>query len=312
MSRLITALVRVGLGLGALTLILGLFGRRWWVFDLLNHFRVPLFLGLAFVFILVVARRQRGLIAICAGLLGWTALTIAPLYLADSPNGGAGLLVVEAYNVNRAYGDPTRVAAQLARSDADVIGLIEVDGHWFDALEPALRRWPHRLAHARTDNFGMALYSKRPIVDAVVLDRDKFAVVRARVEVEGTPVGVLLVHPPPPMAADWAAQRDSAMRGYAKVLQQMPAESVVLGDFNATPWSRPFQAMLAASDLREARDVTGAGVRATWPAGRAFPPVLPIDHVLVRGAIGVETLEVLEENGSDHHPVRAVLRIGGR
>ncbi|MGK0358548.1 MAG: endonuclease/exonuclease/phosphatase (EEP) superfamily protein YafD [Bradymonadia bacterium] len=312
MSRFIGMCVRLGMSMAALVVVLGMFGERWWVFDLLNHFRVPLLFGLAFLFAIALLRRQLWMIGLGAMLLGWTLAGFAPLYLTQGePATGGTLLVVEAYNVNRGSGDPKRVAAQLAASDADVIGLVEVDERWLRALEPALRRWPHRLTHAQADNFGLALYSTRPIADAVVIDRKKFAFIRAQVDVEGTPVGLLLVHPPPPMGAEWAAYRDAAFVGYGQILSDMPAESVVLGDLNATPWSRPFLAMLKANNLREARDLAGAGLRATWPAGSMLPRVLPIDHVLVRGALGVDVFEVLGANGSDHHPVRAVLRLGG-
>ena len=312
MSRVVNVGLRLGLILAILLLGLGLLGRQWWLFDLFNHFRLPLFFGLALLFAIALLRRDRRMIGLSALLLGWTVVSLARLYLAEPAKAGGRALVVEVYNVNRAFGDPARVAGQLAQSDADVVGLIEVDAHWFDKLEPALRPWPHRLAHGRDDNFGLALYSKTPLVDAAVLDRARYAVIQARIEVDGAPVGVLLVHPPPPMAADWAAERDAAFEGYRAVLAEMPPESVVLGDFNATPWSRPFLAMLDANDLREARDVAGAGLRATWPAGMTAPRFLPIDHVLVRGALGVDVFEVLEENGSDHHPIRAVLRVGGR
>lgn len=315
MSRVIGVGVRLGMSMTALVLVLGLFGGAWWPFDLLNHFRVPLFFGLGVLFAIALMLRHRWTIAFGAVLLVWTLADFAPFYLTNGPQEhGPGVdgatLVVEAYNVNRSFGDPVRVAGQLAESDADVIGLIEVDEDWFRALEPALRRWPHRLAHAQADNFGLALYSNRPLTNAAVLDRTQFAFIRAEIEVEGTPVGVLLVHPPPPMAADWAARRDAAFLEYGTVLKDLPPESVVLGDFNATPWSRPFLAMLKANNLGEARDVTAAGVRPTWPVGRSLPSILPIDHVLVGGALGVDVFEVLGENGSDHRPVRAVIRVG--
>lgn len=82
----------------------------------------------------------------------------------------------------------------------------------------------------------------------------------------------------------------------------------MLGDFNATPWSRPFRALLQSEALREARDAAGAGLQATWIAGARLPTWLPIDHVLVRD-LAVRGFDRLGENGSDHRPVRAIVMV---
>lgn len=294
---------RLLIGGSTLVLLLGLLGEWWWIFDLLNHFRPFVILGVVLGLACAAGARLGRLAALGGVLLLWLAADLVPLYRADPAPAGARL-VVEVYNVNRTHGDPARVRAQLEASDADVIGLIEVDQRWFDALAPALARWPHRLEHTRDDNFGLALYSRRPLDRAQVEEPGRFPVIRA--EVDG--VGLLLVHPPPPVSGAIAAVRDRAFRAYAVPLAHLPPEAVVFGDFNATPWSRPFRALLAREGLRGGRDLAGAGLAATWPVDHGVPTSLPIDHVLVRGALGVERFAVLDANGSDHRPVRAVLR----
>ncbi|MEO8698449.1 MAG: endonuclease/exonuclease/phosphatase family protein [Kofleriaceae bacterium] len=77
---------------------------------------------------------------------------------------------------------------------------------------------------------------------------------------------------------------------------------VLLGDFNCTPWSRPFRA-LRGNDLRSAT----AGAR-SWPSRLPFAP---IDHILVRGALAVVRAGAWRSGGartaSDHLPVIAEL-----
>jgi endonuclease/exonuclease/phosphatase family metal-dependent hydrolase len=48
--------------------------------------------------------------------------------------------------------------------------------------------------------------------------------------------------------------------------------------------------------------------------GRTFPTPYPhsrIDHLLVTPAVEVRSIEVVEERGSDHRPIRARLAVGG-
>jgi endonuclease/exonuclease/phosphatase family metal-dependent hydrolase len=73
-------------------------------------------------------------------------------------------------------------------------------------------------------------------------------------------------------------------------------EAVLLGDMNL--WGPPIRALMPGWH----RAVKGA----TWPAWR---PHSQIDHILVRGNLGVAGGEVLPYSGSDHRPVRAQLTL---
>jgi endonuclease/exonuclease/phosphatase (EEP) superfamily protein YafD len=87
--------------------------------------------------------------------------------------------------------------------------------------------------------------------------------------------------------------------------------TIVLGDFNLTPWSPRFRDALARSGL------TPAGDYRLWP--RTFPAMpaarllfflsggIPIDHVLVSGDLGVSRVVRGPFIGSDHYPVYAEL-----
>jgi len=82
---------------------------------------------------------------------------------------------------------------------------------------------------------------------------------------------------------------------------------LIAGDFNASTGHRAFRRLLREGRLRDAQDVGGGGVEGTWPSGWLVPPVMRLDHVLVGRGIGVEGVEVLPHNGSDHRGVEARL-----
>ncbi|MCB9550134.1 MAG: endonuclease/exonuclease/phosphatase family protein [Myxococcales bacterium] len=303
---------RLALGLATLTLLglaLGELGRWWWLADLATHFRAQALAPAGLALLLALWARHRLALALSAAAVAWTVAAVAPLYRGATPAPAAGTLELLVANVNRSTGDPAAVAALIAASDADVVGLVEVDDRWLAALAPALARYPHRLAETRDDNFGLALYSRLPFQSAAALRDRRDPLLLATVQVAGTPVGLLLVHPPPPVSADVAAWRDAALADFAVLRRGLPARVAVLGDLNATPWSRPLVALLAAADLREGRAEAGAGLAPTWPAQLPGFLRIPIDHVLVGGPMTLTRFALGPPNGSDHLPVRATLAV---
>lgn len=91
------------------------------------------------------------------------------------------------------------------------------------------------------------------------------------------------------------------------------APTVLLGDFNATGWSRAYRRL--SRRLTDARRLTGE--RRWRRGGASFPsrfPLLRIDHVFVSEHVAVERVAVVDtplaRQASDHLPVLAEIRIG--
>src|SRR5205085_6340887 len=104
---------------------------------------------------------------------------------------------------------------------------------------------------------------------------------------------------------DGRQDRDLAV--LAKPLRAMKADTILAGDFNATPWSFPLRRFERASGLHRRTHALP-----TFPAGqvtsrrlRTIGPVLPIDHVYSSGGWGLVSLERGPDLGSDHFPLVA-------
>jgi len=97
---------------------------------------------------------------------------------------------------------------------------------------------------------------------------------------------------------DRSAGPSALLAGMSGGMAGRPAGAVLVGDFNL--WGATMGWVLPGWR----RAVVGR----TWPA--EWPVVQP-DHILVRGALEVVHGEVLVPTGSDHRPVRAVLRAVG-
>ncbi len=82
---------------------------------------------------------------------------------------------------------------------------------------------------------------------------------------------------------------------------------IVAGDFNLTPWSPRFPAVLSASGLKLAD--TGSIWPHTWPApsgwfyGGLVVRGFPIDHILVSRHFALLAARRGPDIGSDHLPV---------
>jgi endonuclease/exonuclease/phosphatase (EEP) superfamily protein YafD len=79
---------------------------------------------------------------------------------------------------------------------------------------------------------------------------------------------------------------------------------LLVGDFNAAPWTRIVQTIAERAGLQA---LTGAG--GTWPS--RLPPQLrlPIDNMLVGPGLSFVSRRVLPRLGSDHLPVLAEIAV---
>jgi endonuclease/exonuclease/phosphatase (EEP) superfamily protein YafD len=277
---------------------------------LLEHFRWQLLLGCGAVSLAAAALRQAGWadLALLCTLLN--LVTVAPALGGSPPDGPPDGVPVRLFlaNVLTSNAHHDAVARAIAEARPDIVALVEVDQGWLDALAPALVEYPGRIERVGgLGNFGIALYVRGRLTGGVELLGSELPTIVATAELATTtpvaPLHVIVTHPLPPMSeAAEHSQRDQfaavASRAAAFTARREPV--LVVGDFNATPWSRPFVRFLRASGLHDSR--IGFGVQASFPADRALLRI-PIDHVLVSSELGVRDRHIGPPIGSDHLPV---------
>jgi endonuclease/exonuclease/phosphatase (EEP) superfamily protein YafD len=160
-------------------------------------------------------------------------------------------------------------------------------------------------------------------VDAGWLRELRVPAILARAEVGGARLAIALVHPPPPLEDrarveqlrhfDAIAGRIHAIAlgdpGAAEAAGAPGAPKapfLLMGDFNAAPWSRAFARLRGAAGACDTR--AGFGAQTSFPAD-GWLLRIPIDHVLASCAIGVRDRRVGPAVGSDHLPVIADLAV---
>jgi endonuclease/exonuclease/phosphatase (EEP) superfamily protein YafD len=273
-----------------------------WPFSLAEHFHVQYLVagaGLVPLAIAVGAARAAD-VAAMAALIN---LVVVTPHLRAGPmvTGGGAPLRVLVLNVHTASTAHDRVRALLDEVDADVVALLEVDRRWLSALAPSLTRYAGRIEEPRDDNFGIALYARQPHVDSRIDMLGGFLpTVVAHLD---NGVTVIATHPIPPVSAETARDNARHLAAVGDLTAALTGPRLVVGDFNATPWSRPFTTLVARSGLRDSRH--GFGVGASFPAAGGWLTALriPIDHALISPDIAVTARRVERDVGSDHLPV---------
>ncbi len=109
------------------------------------------------------------------------------------------------------------------------------------------------------------------------------------------------LHPRPPLPGESTKKRDANITRAGSITPDKLADVLVMGDFNDVPWSSTTTRFREDGDYRDPR--AGRGTYATFPASMAFIG-WPLDQIMVKNAVRVQSFEILENVGADHLPVK--------
>lgn len=227
----------------------------------------------------------------------------------STPRTGMPFTVLNA-NLLLGRADAEAVVALLERHRPDVLTVVELTPDAHDRLVAAgLGRYlPHSFVSAVDGGEGSGIYSRHPLLDVMRHDGFVTELLSARVNVPHGPAPlVFAVHPVPP----WPRKPDVWIRELAalgRMMAEIPLDDgpvVVAGDFNATYDHKRYRNLLTGG-YRDAALEVGAGHLATYHADIYIPPLIAIDHILVRDA-AVTDVGVVDLPGSDHRGIYAAL-----
>ncbi len=280
------------------------FGARLnWLCDLTTHWRVQICVVTALTsIVLLLSRRWKpALLAVAVALLNVSY--IVPLfYSTKKPPATESTFRVVSANVHSSNRRTDLAVEFIRNTKPDFFLVMEVDERWESALEDLQHDFNYSVIRARSDNFGIALYSRRPITSHRVehLDDSKVPTIVATIELDGRSLNVVGTHPLPPMGRRRSELRDLHLQAIGNLIKRLPPPVMVLGDLNTSSWSPHFRDLLEKCDLRDSR--RGFGVQPTWPV-EPWVLRIPIDHALVSEDLAVTQRYVGPDIGSDHLPV---------
>lgn len=213
-----------------------------------------------------------------------------------------------AANVLMENTDHAAVAAEIERSDPDVLLLMETDEAWIAALEPALARYPTVLRRPLDNCYGMVFATRLQVKRAEMVQLTKDATPAAFAEMVspgGTAFRFIGLHPVPPVPGEHVERRDAQVYFAARYAHNTDAPVVAMGDFNTVAWSEVAHKFKRGGGFLDPR--IGRGMLPSFDARRWYLR-LPIDQFYVTGQVALVKYYAGPAVGSDHFPMHATVR----
>lgn len=293
---------------------LAAFGGQWvWWLDVLANFRAQYVVGLiAFGLVLLMSKWRRigyGVLAVAAINL----VFVLPLYAGSpaDPDPVAPSIRVMSFNLLSTNQNYSEVLEYIETVDPDLVLLHEASRPWEVAVEAA--DLDYEVIRPRSDDliFGTLVMVRGEDVEAVSYGftethpRAVSIVYRPTGWPEG--ISVLSTHPLAPTEERRAKLRDAQLGFAADWALAEEGAFLVVGDFNATPWSWPMRNLLNKAPLLNSQ--LGFGLQPSFPTTSAFLMRVPIDHLVHSEALAVVDRRLGPAMGSDHFPLVVDLQL---
>lgn len=298
------ALIALAYGAGAVVILSPLLSRAFidlWVVDLLSHLQFP-----ALVFLLYVAMRSGRPLVLSTGVVGMAIFALTLSVSSTASTDGRDELRVSTFNAgpDATLEAMAELRQRLASMHADVLVLVEAGA----GARAAAAQWPEMPFHHipdPSDGIGVMVLSRHRIEKIAAPRYDgQPQVARVRVYAPHQPFNLSAVHPLPPLSNRMLKERNELLQGEAQWLLEQPDPGLLVGDFNATPWSGISHALQKAGLLRLTSLVP------TWGAVASNPlSMLPIDQILGTSHWRLHSNVVGPAFGSDHRMVFSALDI---
>ncbi len=278
----------------------------------------PLVTLLAVVVITLAARRHDWAaigIAALAGLLPW--VFVGPYASGDEapPTAGGAALRVMLINAHEGQASARDIVAATTGNEIDLLVVTELSGMLAHDLTTAgldrtvTARWvrlPGQDGVANDPEAGMGVWGRADLEQSGDVPGTHWPAMTARSTAGTASFTLLAGHVATPLPAGGAHWADE-LSTLREAAGQISGPKLLLANLNATPWHADFRGFDDAG-LRDAADSLGRGPRPSWPTWSPVP-VLSLDHAMVGGGIGVESVETVVIGGSDHRGLIAVLRL---
>lgn len=290
---------------------------RWWIrvwdFPRLAIFTLGIVLASSMLFISVPGRMLLApLTAIAMAYQLWSIFPYTPFASVQAQAAQVSdetrardcirILSINIYMHNRDY---DRTLALIDEIEPDVLLLMEVDGEWAEAMQPALERFETRFDAPLENEYGKILATNLRVESGHIINLTQPGTPSVHAVLEtrgGRRFRLAALHPRPPIPGEDTEARDAELVIAARMVDTSDLPALVFGDFNDVGWSHTSRVARGIGGYVDPR--IGRGFYATFPASW---PVFrwPLDHVFFTEQFALSEIRVERNVGSDHRPVYA-------
>ncbi len=298
----------LGLLLGLCGLMASRLGQLWIAFDVFAQFTLQFaFLTIAFAAAMLVPRFK-----VLAGLVIFVALLAAygswPHFVsgsgpvqAEAPAAGHKLLRVASFNTHLINDDLKAQAASIRALQADLVVLLEVGPAKRAMLDDLKSDYPYQFDCNTNPHCKMAIISKTPLSETGFrVQWEGPPYIRASLGPDFGNIAVFGVHT---IRFPHSRAQITQARALVHELESVTTKIIMMGDFNATPYSRIVETVAKGAGLTRHTNLP------SWPAWISLPQ-LAIDHIFTSPEITAASHQIVgDAGGSDHLPVSIVLSV---
>lgn len=299
-------LVAIGVA-GTLATVLGFFGSTWWLFDFAANFRAHLAVILLIVALLysLIFSRATGLFFMAMAVIN--GLVILPLYLGNpAPAANGENLTIVSFNVDQRASIRDLTFRWLDTIDADIVVLIDSTDDWARATELAD---PYKVQNPMPVDrtFGITVLAREDLEAEVLrISHVRDVAVRVEAEIDGEPVVIYAIQSRVASNETDADLRNVYFDEITRMADRETDSTIVVGDFQSTPWTHTFKSLVAEADLVNSLD--GYRIQTTWPADRWAFFRLPYDHLVHSKDLTTVDRYLGPTFGVEHRPIVVTLR----
>jgi endonuclease/exonuclease/phosphatase (EEP) superfamily protein YafD len=296
-----------GLLLGVTGLIAARLGHLWIGFDVAAQFAMQSMLLCLAAVLGMASPRYKGLVAsiffalFIAGYSLWPHLVSAGPLNISALNASERQLKVASFNTFSGNHNFEQLIASIKAMDADVVALVEVEEDKKVILDGLRKDYPYQASCDAVYDCQLAIISKHPISDIQYKGSwEGPAFILASL---GPSFGNTTIVASHTTRFPHSRAQFTQVNALVKFLGTVPGRMIVMGDFNATPFSRINQTISQGLGFTRLTNLP------SWPATHGLPQ-LSIDHIFVSPDIRALSDEHIGDNaGSDHYPVTMVLGV---
>lgn len=198
---------------------------------------------------------------------------------------------------------PSELAKALRASGADILSIHEVTPGWSQWLEDSLKvEYPYYHTMVDLGIFGMALFSRYPLVAIDTFYHEEIPNLRACFKKDGVDICLVSVHTEPALN-EYSLRR---LEGHLETLSAQVGQFdetplVVLGDFNSVSWSKELQHFMEKTGLLESRSGFMDRQRSFWD--------VPIEHIFHSQRLGCADFYSFGDRTGQHLGIMATFHI---
>jgi len=290
------------------------FGGRWvWWLDVAANFRVQYLVALLVLGVLLTISKWRrtGFVVLVVALVN--LVPVLPLFVGAPGEVVAGTPSVDvmSFNLLSTNESYSEVIEYVRATEPDVVLLHEASRPWEVAMES--EDWDYELIRPRSESliFGTLVLVANEDAEVVSYGfaeaQPRAVSISYRPDGWPEPVAILSTHPLAPTTRERAKLRDAQLGFAADWAKEQTGAFMVVGDFNATPWSWPFRRLESEAPLRNSQ--IGFGLQASFSVSSNVLFRVPIDHLLQSEALVVADRRLGPAMGSDHFPLLVTLHL---